>query len=68
MTPLERVRSVLDHEYRTAKELGGLCGLSAAAAAGALGQLRRRGEAELLNSGNAAVWRRTVGLNAALWP
>ena len=46
MTSLERVRSVLGREYRTAKGLGGLCGLSAAATAGALGQLRRRGEAE----------------------
>jgi hypothetical protein len=61
MTSLERVRAVLDREYRTASELGGLCGLSAAAA-GALGQLRRRGEAEFINSGNVAVWRRTEGL------
>lgn len=62
MTSLERVRAVLDREYRTASELGGLCGLSAAAAAGALGRLRRRGEAEFINSGNVAVWRRTEGL------
>jgi hypothetical protein len=62
MTSLERVRSVLDGEYRTAKELGGRCGLSAAATAGALGQLRRRGEAEFTNSGNFAVWRRPESL------
>jgi hypothetical protein len=63
MTSLERVRSVLDREYRTANELGGRCGLSAAAAAGALGHLRRRGEAEFTNSGNLAVWRRPEGLD-----
>jgi hypothetical protein len=62
MTSLQRVRSVLDREYRTAKELGGRCGLSAAATAGALGQLRRRGEAEFINSGNFAVWRRPESL------
>ena len=62
MTWLERFRSVLDREYRTANELGGLCGLSAAAATGALGLLRRPGEAEFINSGNAAVWRRAEGL------
>jgi hypothetical protein len=62
MTWLERVRSVLDREYRTANELSGLYGLSAAAAAGALGMLRGPGEAEFINSGNAAVWRRKEGL------
>ena len=62
MTSLERVWSVLDREHRTAKELGGVCGLSAAATAGALGQLRRRGGAEFINSGNFAVWRRPESL------
>jgi hypothetical protein len=59
--PLERVRSALTDEYRSASELAQRCDLPVYTVAGALGQLRRRGEAEFVNRARFAVWRRPAG-------
>jgi hypothetical protein len=57
--PIDRVRCVLDAEFRTGAEIAEHLGMSRAVVGGPLGTLRRRGEAEgKLGPRGESLWRK----------
>jgi hypothetical protein len=58
VSKLDRVRAVLTRQLQSADELGARCGLPTSIVAACLRELRRRGEAEFVQSSpNGFQWR-----------
>jgi hypothetical protein len=58
VSKLDRVRAVLTRQLQSADELGARCGLPTSIVAACLRELRRRGEAEFVQSSpNGFLWR-----------
>jgi hypothetical protein len=58
VSKLDRVRAVLTRQLQSADELGARCGLPTSIVAACLRELRRRGEAEFVqSSANGFQWR-----------
>jgi hypothetical protein len=59
--PMERLRAVLDEEYRTPTELADLAGLTLATVGGCLAACSRTGEVERKWDGQHSYWRKVTG-------